>query len=160
MGWLPSTLKKTPVGAAQPAALPVDRCAAAPRVVLGQQRGPARSPVWPDLEPDPRIGGDVAYIAAPPAVLGDQPDHVAVGGDGHRCPAGEPGATPGRLEQGENPRRIAEPDSRPHARVEQVPLGVALEGAAGHRHRVKSATRTGSYGVDATSRSFRNHSKF
>ena len=129
------------VRAAHPAGELVHGLAAGPGVIAGQQRGRAGVPGAPDLQPYLRAGRDVLHVAAPPAVLGHQPDDVAVPCDGDRRRPPQAGAAAGGLDQRENPRGEAGADHGAHAGVQEVGLDPALDRVAGHHedHRGRIA---------------------
>ena len=67
-------------------------------VIREQVRGPG-SPSPVDAKPHSRVGLDVAHVARPPAVLGNDPEGVPLETVSDRVPSGQAGLESGRLEQ-------------------------------------------------------------
>src|SRR5690625_1813857 len=115
----------------------VDAAAPDPGVVLGQQVRRAGAPLSLGLEANSRVRREVVNVTAMCAVLGDQPESLAVQSVPDRRLAQQAGAAPRGLQQRQRGGNRSEPHAQPYLRIEHVLLHRAPQtvGFRPRRHR-------------------------
>jgi hypothetical protein len=104
----------------EPVEPPADPVKPDPRVVVGQDGGGPGPPSSTDLHPHPRIGLEVADVVGAAAVLGDDPERVAVETVADRVPARAVRSAAGRLEERMGGRDNAQREQGAYRRIQKV----------------------------------------